>query len=187
MANDVFGTCKENTLDAKTSEMIRYAVHLVNGNAPGAAQSAQKAHAAGLSAAQLHRVACLSACSAGIHIQGLNAAALNTVPGFAAPVPAAAPVPPAAPVPAAATPIQLQKGAFNACSSTQLDTKTTHLVALAACLASRCACAQGHILAARAAGASDAELARSACIAACTGGLHSKISFAQQLAASASF
>ncbi len=62
-----------------------------------------------------------------------------------------------------------------------LDKQTYHLVSLAACLASGCPCASGHIVEARKAGVKDQELARAACLAACAAGESSQWRYAEAL------
>jgi len=54
-------------------------------------------------------------------------------------------------------------------------------VHLAACLTSHCACAAGHIVEARRVGATEQELARVGCLAACACGLSAKWRFAEAL------
>lgn len=161
--NKIFETCKSDTLDPNTSELIALAVHLVTDHAQGATESARQAHKQGITAEQLHRVACLCACTAGARVQDLHFRATKDIPGMAGSGVGAA--------------LRLEKNAFHACSSKSLDKKTTHLVALAACLASGCECARGHIVEARNAGATAAELARCACIASCIAGLQLKYAF----------
>jgi alkylhydroperoxidase/carboxymuconolactone decarboxylase family protein YurZ len=63
------------------------------------------------------------------------------------------------------------------CTRASLDDRMTHLVGLTACLASGCACASGHIVAARKARATNEELTRCACIAACAAGMQVKYAF----------
>jgi len=165
--NKIFDTCKLDTLDPKTSAMIALAVHLVSDHASGAAESAKQAHSHGVTAEQLHRVACLCACTAGARVQDLHFRATKDLPGMSGSEKGSAQ--------------QLEAKAFHACSSKSLDKKTTHLVALAACLASSCECARGHIIEARNAGATPSELARTACIASCIGGLQYKYAFLAHL------
>jgi alkylhydroperoxidase/carboxymuconolactone decarboxylase family protein YurZ len=156
--NKIFDTCKLDTLDPKTSAMVALAVHLVTDHASGAAESAKQAHSHGVTAEQLHRVA---------RVQDLHFRATKDLPGMSSSGKASAQ--------------QLEAKAFHACSSKSIDKKTTHLVALAACLASSCECARGHIIEARNAGATPSELARTACIASCIGGLQYKYAFLAHL------
>lgn len=165
--NKIFETCKQDSLDPKTSELIRLAVHLVIDHAQGATESARQAHKLGATAEHLHRVACLAACTAGARVHDLHFRATKDLPGISATGASAA--------------LQLEKNAFQACSSKSLDKKTTHLVGLAVCLASACECARGHIVEARNAGASPAELARTACITSCIAGLQHKYNFLAHL------
>ena len=162
----IFDKCKEDSLDPKTSELIALAVHLVSDNADGATESARQAHKQGVTAEQLHRVACLCACTSGIRVHDLHFRATKDLPGMPG---------------SKAASQRLEKNAFHLCSAKSLDKKTTHLVALAACLAADCACARGHIVEARNAGATAAELARCACITSCVGGLRYKYAFIEYL------
>jgi alkylhydroperoxidase/carboxymuconolactone decarboxylase family protein YurZ len=165
--NRVFETCKQDTLDPKTSELIALAVHLVSNHAEGATESVRQAQKHGATAEQMHRVACLSACTAGARVHDLHLRATKDLGGASG---------------TGSSALRLEKSAFHACSSKSLDKKTMHLVALAACLASHCECARGHIVEARNAGATAAELARCACITSCIGGLQHKYAFLEHLA-----
>ena len=120
--NKIFETCKSDTLDPNTSELIALAVHLVTDHAQGATESARQAHKQGITAEQLHRVACLCACTAGARVEKYALPRDERYTGNGRVRSWSRPTP--------------QKNAFHACSSKSLDKKTTHLVALAACLAS---------------------------------------------------
>jgi hypothetical protein len=163
--NKVFTTCNLQTLPEKTTHLIEYATHLVSDHADGAFASATLASTHGASVEELTRVACLAACTAGPKVAALHVQVARKVSALAK---AAEGVKPAA---------SLEQGTFHACSSKSLDAKTTHLVGLAACLARSCECAKGHIVQARLAHATEAELARVACIASCSGGLSVKYAF----------
>jgi AhpD family alkylhydroperoxidase len=152
--NRVFESCKEDTLSPKVTELVRLAATLASPDAARSGASALKrATAARVSEAELACAACASACVAGPAAQAVYVKALKMT----------------------------AKQPFAKVSPDALDKKTTHLVPLAACLASRCACAAGHIVEARRAGATEQELARVGCLAACACGLSAKWSFAEAL------
>ena len=152
--NRVFEACSENTLTPKTTELVRLAAHLASPDAArSGANALKRATAAGASADELACAACASACVAGPAAQAVFTKSLKTT----------------------------AKQPFARVRPDALDKKTLHLVHLAACLSSRCACAAGHIVEARRAGANDKELARVGCLAACVNGLSAKWSFAEAL------
>jgi len=165
--NKIFDSCKEDSLDAKTSHLIALAVHLVADNAASAAEVARRAHSSGVTAEQLHRLACLCACTGGVRINDLHFRVTKDLPGMSG---------------AKSSDVhQLERSTFSNCSAKALDKRTTHLVGLAACLASSCQCARGHIVEARNAGVTAVQLARCACIASCIGGLRLKYDFLEHL------
>jgi len=154
--NGIFDTCSEKSLDPETTALVTFAAQLANGQ--------ESIDVATLSRSvkdskKLHRAACLAACTSGQVVGERFERALT------------------------AGKIKGAKGArkFTACTEETLDKKTHHLVSLAACLASNCECASGHIVQARNAGASDEELARTACLTACVAGERSKYSFLAHL------
>lgn len=152
--NRVFESCKEDTLSPKATELVRLAATLAGPDAARSGASALKrATAARASEDELLCAACASACVAGPAAQAVYAKSLKTT----------------------------AKRPFARVKPDALDKKTLHLVHLAACLASRCACAAGHIVEARRAGATEQELARVGCLAACVSGFSAKWSFAEAL------
>lgn len=152
--NRIFATCKENTLSPKATELVRLAAQLAGRDAARTGAAAlRKVRASGASDEEVQCVACLSACTNGPATQSAFGKLLKPA----------------------------QKNPFARVKADALDKKTTHLVSLAACLASGCECAAGHIVEARKAGAKEAELARVGCLAACVSGLSAKWSFAAAL------
>lgn len=152
--NRVFEACKEDTLSPKVTELVRLAATLASPDAARSGASALKrATAAHVSEDELACAACASACVAGPTAQAIYVKSLKTT----------------------------AKQPFARVKRDALDKKTLHLVDLAACLASHCACAAGHIVEARRAGATEQELARVGCLAACACGLSTKWSFAESL------
>jgi alkylhydroperoxidase/carboxymuconolactone decarboxylase family protein YurZ len=153
----IFDRCREDTLDTKTTELVRFACQVAAGNE----QSARTTHAArkgGVSAAELARAACLAACSVGPRAT----AAFATIAGKGANALDEASV-------------------FAECSERTLDDKTQHLVSLAVCLVHNCMCAAGHIVRLRELKVDDASIHRAACLAACEGGLNAKYAYLEQL------
>lgn len=162
----VFDTCKESSLSPKVTALVTHAAQLACGvnTAPEFANNISKN--AGVTAEELHRVACLCACSAGPKVLDSYATLLKSPEITNAGIKG------------------LRKlsadRTFQQCTEKSLDAKTTHLVSLAACLASGCSCASGHIIEARNAGATDEEITRAACITACVAGLRTKYTFLAQ-------
>lgn len=154
--NEVFRTCKESSLSPKDTALVTLAARLAAGQQGDRISDAVKN--SGASAEELARVACLSACTSCSSVGDNFASVLK-----------------AARVSGASKLIVGEK--FQGCTAKTLQPKTHHLVSLAACLASRCACAAGHIIQARNAGATPEQLARTACIAACVSGMKVKYDF----------
>jgi AhpD family alkylhydroperoxidase len=154
----IFETCNEKSLSPKETALVAHAAQIAAGVKDTKQISQFVAKEARISAEELHRVACLCACTAGPKVQETYATVLKAAGGaessrFAADT------------------------TFRTCSAQTLDKKTTHLAGLAACLASGCDCASGHIVEARNAGATDEQLARVACIASCVAGSRIKYDF----------
>lgn len=152
----VFSTCKTSTLSPKDTALVTLAARLAAGQQGAKVRAAVKE--SGASAEELARVACLAACTSCSSVGDNFASVLRD-----------------AKVSGVSKLIANER--FQGCSMKSLDTKTHHLVSLAACLSSRCACAAGHIIQARNAGATPEELARTACIAACVSGMKVKYDF----------
>ena len=152
--NRIFEACEEDTLSPKVTELVRLAAQLASPDAARSGASALKrATAAGVSTDELACAACASACVAGPAVEAVYAKSLKT----------------------------RSKTPFAKVRPDAFDKKTLHLVYLSACLASRCACAAGHIVEARRAGVTEQQLARVGCLAACACGLSAKWSFAEAL------
>jgi AhpD family alkylhydroperoxidase len=154
----IFTTCNQNSLSPKETALVAQAAQLAAGVRDTKQISQFVSSQARVSAEELHRVACLSACTAGPKVLETYAAVLKSAGGaessrFAADT------------------------SFRTCSAKTLDEKTTHLVGLAACLASGCDCASGHIVAARNAGVTDEQLTRAACVASCVAGSRIKYDY----------
>jgi alkylhydroperoxidase/carboxymuconolactone decarboxylase family protein YurZ len=156
--NDIFRTCNTSSLSPKDTALVTFAAKLASGHKGAALGISHSVKKAGASVGELARVACLSACTAGPKVGETFASALKT-----------------AKLPGSSRLIQGEK--FQGCTMKSLDTKTHHLVSLAACLASGCVCASGHIIQARNAGATQLELTRTACIASCVSGMKAKFDF----------
>jgi alkylhydroperoxidase/carboxymuconolactone decarboxylase family protein YurZ len=154
----VFDRCKENSLDPKTTELVRFAAQLAAGNELQAKKAFTAAKKSGLSAAEMSRAACLAACSAGPKVT----AAFANLSG----------------IKAQATD---EKRVFSACTEKTFDDKTHHLVSLAVCLVSNCACASGHLIRLHELKVDEASIHRAACLAACEGGLRVKYSYIEHL------
>jgi AhpD family alkylhydroperoxidase len=152
----VFSTCKTSSLSPKDTALVTLAARLAAGQQGAKVRAAIKE--SGASPEELGRVACLAACTSCSSVGDNFASVLRD-----------------AKVSGVSKLIAGEK--FQGCSMKSLDTKTHHLVSLAACLSSRCACAAGHIIQARNAGATPEELARTACIAACVSGMKVKYDF----------
>jgi alkylhydroperoxidase/carboxymuconolactone decarboxylase family protein YurZ len=157
--NGIFETCSEKSLNPETSALITLAAQLAQGRESTIDFAGHAKYVK--DEAKLHRAACLAACTAGPAVGERFEKVL--LAGKA-------------------------KGAenarkFSACKEETLDKKTHHLVSLAACLASNCECAAGHIIEARNAGATDEELARCACLTACVAGERTKYTFLAQFEA----
>jgi alkylhydroperoxidase/carboxymuconolactone decarboxylase family protein YurZ len=160
--------CNEKTLTPKITHLVNLAAHLASHNAKAAHRSYTLAGSAGgASVVERHRAACLAACAAGPRVH-------DTYAGF---VPEATKGAGATYDAAEAAATLTASPFFNLCKEDSLDAKTTHLVSLAACLVTRCACAEGCIVQARNAGATDAELVRVACLTAEAAGMHTKYAF----------
>ena len=192
--NRVFEQCSEKSLSPKTTQLVNLAAHLASNNTKAAHQSFALAGAVGASTEELHRVACLCACTGGARVHDAYAeivlAATGTALHHSAPTKGSQSSAAArtadmgrlgsaiAAVSQGSTSLTTSAfAALNLCSETSLDEKTSHLVSLAACLATRCACAAGCIVKARNAGATHEELARVACVTACAAGLDKKYAF----------
>src|SRR5689334_2025506 len=120
--NQVFEGCRENTLSPKDTELVRLAAHLASPDvARSGASALKRAVAAGVSADELLCAACASACAAGPAVEAVYVKSLKTT----------------------------TKRPFANVRQDALDGKRLRLVHLAACLASHCACAAGHIVEAR--------------------------------------
>jgi alkylhydroperoxidase/carboxymuconolactone decarboxylase family protein YurZ len=156
--NDIFRTCNTSSLSAKDTALVTLAAKLASGHTGAALGINQSLKTSGASVGELARVACLSACTAGPRVGETFASALKK-----------------AKITGTSGLIKGEK--FQGCTMKSLETKTHHLVSLAACLASGCICAGGHIVQARNAGATQEELARTACIAACASGMKAKFDF----------
>ena len=156
--DNVFRTCKTSSLSPKDTALITLAARLAAGHQGAKLDIAGAVKTGGASAQELARVACLASCTACSSVGDNFASALK-----------------AAKISGASKLIEGEK--FAGCSMATLETKTHHLVSLAACLASRCVCASGHIIQARNAGATPEQLARTACIAACVSGMKAKYEF----------
>lgn len=189
--NRIFEQCTEKSLPPRTTHLVNLAAHLASGNAVAARQSFAVAGAVGASMEELHRVACLSMCAAGPQVQdtyanlvlgatgrplhhlGPEKGARSTAPTNVASLEAAISA-----ISQGATTLNASAfAAFNLCTEKSLDEKTTHLVSLAACLVTRCACAGGCIVKARNAGATEEEIVRAACLTACATGMEKKYAF----------
>jgi AhpD family alkylhydroperoxidase len=159
----VFTTCKESSLSPKVTALVTHAAQLACGvsMAPEFAKNIGKN--AGVTAEELHRVACLCACTAGPKVLDNYATLLKSAEIKSAGIKGLSKL--------------SADRAFQQCTTKTLDAKTTHLVSLAACLASGCSCASGHIVEARNAGATEEEITRAACITACVAGLRTKYNF----------
>jgi len=142
--NRIFETCTEETLSQRDSQLVALAAQLVLCDTVHAVQTLALARKAGATLAEILCAACHSACVSG----PMAEASLVSILGDE----------------------KVGREPFSTAVEQALDEKTDHLVSLAACLAAGCDCAAGHIVAARAAGASEAELARAACIATCVAG-----------------
>jgi AhpD family alkylhydroperoxidase len=160
--NEIFSTCKESSLSPKDTALVTLAARLAAGQQGAKLGIKSAVKKGGASVEELARVACLSACTACSSVGDNFATALN-----------------AANISGASNLIVGEK--FVGCTMKSLETKTHHLVSLAACLASRCACASGHIIQARNAGATPEQLARTACIAACVSGMKVKYDFLEHM------
>jgi len=141
--NRIFDTCSADTLPPKTTHLITLAAQLARCDASQARESLSLAREAGASFEEIRCAACHSACTSGLTSQSAFVSLLGETAG---------------------------REPFARVQAQALDAKTDHLVALAACLASGCDCAAGHIVEARRAGVSEEELARAACIASCVTG-----------------
>jgi AhpD family alkylhydroperoxidase len=154
----IFETCNQKSLSPKETALVAHAAQISAGVKDTKQISQFVSKEARISAEELHRVACLSACTAGPKVLETYAAVLKAS-GSAESKRFAA------------------DASFRACSAKTLDERTTHLVGLAACLASACDCASGHIVAARRAGVTDEQLARAACVASCVAGSRVKYDY----------
>jgi len=141
--NNIFHTCNTSSLSPKDTALVTLAAKLASGHQGAALGISDSVKKSGASVGELARVACLSACTAGPRVGETFASALKT-----------------ARLSGASGVIKGEK--FQGCTMKSLDTKIHHLVSLAACLASGCMCASGHIIQARNAGANQQELARTA-------------------------
>lgn len=165
--NNIFSTCAEDSLSPKMTHLVSLATHLAAHNETGARDALEFARASGATVEEVYRVGCLCACTAGPRVQDIFLGAMRDAKPSVVP-----------------QAYNLDMSVFlstGICSDNSLDKKTTHLVGLAACLTARCDCAQGHIVEARNAGATDVELARCACIVACTAGLDRKYIYLEAL------
>jgi alkylhydroperoxidase/carboxymuconolactone decarboxylase family protein YurZ len=200
--NKVFNTCSEASLSSKDTHLVTLAAQLSRRQADPAISTFELARSSGASIEEINRVACLCACTGGARVQdayvNLLRGTQETVDpegGHPTPVPGegrrttglaarvgipSAVLPTVVPLKTHSLDTSLFRS-LRLCSTQALDKKTTHLVGLAACLASGCVCAAGHIVEARNAGATDEELARCACIAACVGGMRNKFAFIDAL------
>jgi|ERR1700693_492892 len=157
--NKVFETCSAKSLPAQTTALVEFAAQLASGR-EGGFNIPKLTREVG-SIDKLHRVACLCACTGGAIIgeRFMKAVSKERSEGGG----------------------QLSAKMFGECSTETLDKKTHHLVSLAACLASGCECASGHIVEARNAGATEEEIVRCACITACVAGIRVKYAFLAHL------
>lgn len=185
--NKVFSTCSDASLSEKDTQLVTLAAQLARRQGDPSIGTFELARASGATIAELNRVGCLCACAGGARVQDAYMNLLRGPSGEAAVEPPterlAARIGLSSTILTSVIPVEthnLDTSVFRSlrlCSSQALDPKTNHLVGLTACLASGCACAAGHIVEARNAGATDEELARCACIAACVGGLRNKYSY----------
>ncbi len=155
--NGIFDKCSEKSLDPETSALVTLAAQLAHGH-EGTIDIAYLSRSV-KDVSKLHRAACLAACTSGPAVAERFEKVLRAgkVKGAA------------------------NARKFTACTENTLDKKTHHLVSLAACLASGCECASGHIVEARNAGATEEELARAACLTACVAGERTKYVFLAHL------
>ena len=153
----IFTTCSEKSLDPETTALVTFAAQLAHGQ--DAAIDVATLSRSVKDSAKLHRAACLAACTSGPAVAERFAKVAR-----------------AGKLKGATTAAK-----FSACNDQTLEKKTHHLVSLAACLASACECASGHIVQARNAGATDEELARTACLTACVAGERTKYAFLAHL------
>jgi alkylhydroperoxidase/carboxymuconolactone decarboxylase family protein YurZ len=192
--NRKFDTCNEKALSPKITHLVNLAAHLASNNAKAAHQTFAVAKAVGASDEELHYVACLATCTGGPQVHDTYAEVVLAATGR--------PLHHSEPAKSSRTSAEVQLAdvqrfesaiaavsqgatdvtvtaftALNLCTEKSLDEKTTHLVSLAACLATRCACAEGCIVKARNAGASDEEIVRVGCLTACATGLAQKYAF----------
>lgn len=145
----VFDGCTEETLSVKDTYLVTLAAQLTRGGYTSPSGTLKLGQVVGAAAEETQRVVCMCACTVGPEInERVTELSVN----------------------------QLSEP-LRTCTEESLDAKTTHLVGLAACLVAGCACAEGHIVAGRNAGASEEELSRSACIAACVAGSVHKYRF----------
>jgi alkylhydroperoxidase/carboxymuconolactone decarboxylase family protein YurZ len=138
----VLDTCTEETLSVKDTYLVTLAAQLALGGTTPLSGSLKLGEVTGATQEEIQRVACMCACTVGPQVN--ERVAELSVNQLSEPV--------------------------RACTEESLDQKTTHLVGLAACLVAGCACAEFHIVEGRNAGATEEELARCACIAACVAG-----------------
>jgi AhpD family alkylhydroperoxidase len=172
----IFETCSSSTLSPKVTNLVALACQLAAGcDRECARESVELAAKSGASHTEINRVACMCACTAGPKVQDTYAAALRSFGELSPSLENARTLDSGA----GSQPVQsLDSSLFHRlCKKDTLDRKTTHLVGLAACLAAGCDCARGHTVAARQAGATEQELARCACVAACVSGIAKKYTF----------
>jgi alkylhydroperoxidase/carboxymuconolactone decarboxylase family protein YurZ len=182
-------TCSDTSLSPKLTHLVTLACHLASCRCDAATQSLQLARSVGASQEEINLVACLCACTAGPMAQDNYKTMLRSVrsqQGIQASgreqLPSVGSLREIGVSQQVQETYSLDENIFeNLCSDTSLDKKSYHLVSLAACLASSCSCAAGHIVEARNAGATLEELARCACIAACASGLQKKYAFLEAL------
>jgi hypothetical protein len=93
------------------------------GNESQARKGFSAAQSAGATSAELSRAACLAACSSGPKVTAAHAAIAGKAE-FASD----------------------ERAVFAECTDRTLDEKVHHLVSLAVCLVSSCACASGHLV-----------------------------------------
>jgi alkylhydroperoxidase/carboxymuconolactone decarboxylase family protein YurZ len=154
----VFDRCTESSLDAKTTELVRFAAQLAAGNESSARRGFSVAQSAGATSAELSRAACLAACSGGPKVTATHAAITGK-----------------------AEYASDEKAVFAECTDRTLDEKVHHLVSLAVCLVSSCACASGHLVRLKELKVDEASINRAACLAACEGGLNVKYTYIEHL------
>jgi AhpD family alkylhydroperoxidase len=145
----VFDTCTEETLSAKDTYLVTLAAQLAQGGQTPLSGTLKIGEVTGATQEEIQRVVCLCECTVGPQVN--ERVAELSVNQLSEP--------------------------FRTCTEESLDRKTTHLVSLAACLVAGCACAEYHLVEGRNAGATEEELARCACIAACVAGRVQKFRF----------